>query len=634
MTRTGKAFLIFLISFLVCFDALAGLKVQSFADRKEMGLGDTLDVTVSVSSNESVSSDEPKLPDMPNFQILNAFTSSSTSSKLIQGARGMEFETLKTIEYHYQVSPKKEGTLSIPAFEVVVDGKSHRTSPFTVKVSGQSQDESDSGQGGSRQRPTDEQIDSAEDEIFNQLLQRRGAVPHNEVVPKNPNESFFIHLDLDKTEVYEGEQITANWYIYTRGNLVGLDRLKFPDLKGFWKEIIEEVPALNFTQEVLNGVSYRRALLASHALFPIKAGIAVVDEYKVKATMQLPSGPFGGFGMGQPYTYNRSSDRVKITVKPLPVDGKPRDFSGAVGLFDVRSSVDHNEVPINQPFSLKIRFEGEGNAKLIELPPMALPLGLENYDTKSDAKFFKNGRSYKEFEVLIIPREPGELEIPAISVSLFDPKTAKYYSRKTESIKMKVTGAKTEEPLAAGTTTQGKSGSTPSGPVKPQLPAILTHYDRVGSPLAAQVTWAGFALLSFMGLGWKARRELGRKEKKATIQELLKVRMKKVRKTLKSNDWREASVQMTNVIYSVLGGISGEGGASRELRFLLAKAPPSLRRDLGDELAKTVDLFQLLTFGPEETIGALKEPKALEKEIDRTEKLLVQAIDHVDSSEK
>jgi len=47
-----------------------------------------------------------------------------------------------------------------------------------------------------------------------------------------------VYLDLDKTEVYEGEQVTANWSIYTRGSLESLDRVKFPDLKGFWKEII------------------------------------------------------------------------------------------------------------------------------------------------------------------------------------------------------------------------------------------------------------------------------------------------------------------------------------------------------------------------------------------------------------
>jgi hypothetical protein len=457
--------------------------------------------------------------------------------------------------------------------------------------------------------------------------QEAGGGPKGEVVVKNPNEAFFIYLDLDKKEVYEGEQITANWYIYTRGNILALDRLKFPDLKGFWKEIIEEVPALNFTQEVLNGVPYRRALLASHALFPIKAGTAVVDEYKVKATVQIPQGPFGG---SQPYSFTRSSDRVQIKVKPLPVEGRPKDFSGAVGLFDVQASVDNPEVPINQPFSLKIRFEGEGNAKLIELPSLELPAGLEQYDTKSDAKFFKNGRSYKEFEVLIIPREPGKVTIPALALSLFDPKTGRYYSKKTEPIQLNVSGAKTADVNSPDA--KSPSGSSTPVPAKPDLPPILTTYQsRSVSPVAGSAGLWAFLVLCLGALGWKAHREFGRKEKKATIREMLKARMKKVAKAQKSGDWRQAGVEMTNVIYTVLGAISGEGGASKELRLLLEKAPPSLRRDLGEQLGQTVDLFQFLTFAPEEAVGARKEPAALAEEISKAEALLLKAIDHLDS---
>jgi hypothetical protein len=602
--------------------AEAAVKVQAYADRKEMGLGDTIDVAVQVSSSESVEVSEPRMPDLPHFEIMNSWTSSSTASKLVQGPRGMEFETQKTVEYHYMLAPKREGVLPVPSFEVTVDGKVYRTSPFTIRVSG-----AGSGSTARPGLPDEDEIDEAE-KMFNQLLQRRGGgIPKAQVAPRNPNEAFFIHLDLDKKEVFEGEQITANWYIYSRGNLLALDRLKFPDLKGFWKEIIEEVPALNFTQEVINGVSYRKALLASHALFPIKPGTAVIDEYKVKATVQLPAGPFGAFSYGQPYTYTRSSDRVKITVKPLPSEGKPQDFSGAVGQFDVQATVENREVPINQPFALKIRFEGEGNAKLIELPPMALPTGLENYDTKSDAKFFKNGRSYKEFEVLIIPREPGDLTIPAISVSLFDPRTGKYYSKKTEPIPIHVSGSKMADANATPSVT-AKAAATPAA--KPQLPPILTSYQ--GSSAAGAATWpvfGGMSLLSLLVLGWKARRELGRKEKKASLRELLHQRMKKVNKAMKGGQTREASAQMTNVIYSVLGAISGEGGASKELKALLEKAPPSLRRDLGEELSKTVDLFQFLTFAPEEALGSRGKASELQAEIQKAEKLLQKAIDHV-----
>ena len=625
MTKIGK--IVFLVFFLYLAPAFGVVKVQSFADRREMGLGDTIDVAVQVSSSDSVEVAEPQLPDLPDFEIMNSWTSSSTSSKLVQGAHGMEFQSQKQMEFHYMLAPKKQGNLPIPAFEVTIDGKVMKTAPFLIRVSGPGS--------GANQVPKihtaqgDEDLDEAE-KVFDQLLNQRGRqAPKAQVVPKNPNESFFIHVDLDKTEVYEGEQITASWYIFSRGNILALDRLKFPDLRGFWKEIIEEVPALNFTQEVLNGVAYRKALLASHALFPIKPGTSVVDEYKVKATIQLPSSPFGAFGFGQPYSYTRSSDRISIKVKPLPSEGKPQDFSGAVGQFDVQASVEQKEVPVNQPFSLKLRFEGEGNAKLIELPPLAMPTGLESYDTKSDSKFFKNGRSYKEFEILLIPRTPGEVTIPGISVSLFDPKTSKYYTKKTNPLTVKVTGS--QEPIAKNDSSKGEGKPAQAPAVPEDLPAILTTYE--GPARLAKVPWmifAGASVLAFATLGLKGRRELGRREKKATIKELLAGRMKKVNKSLKANEWREASAQMTNMIYSVLGAISGEGGASQELKILLEKSPPSLRRELGAELEKTLDLFQFLSFAPEEAIGDKKQGPALQAEISKAEKLLSRAIDHID----
>lgn len=261
-----RAFL-FILLMMVSVIARGSVKVQAYADRKEMGMGDTLTITVSVQSTESVEISEPETPDLKGFQIVNSWTSSSTASRLVQGPKGMEFETQKSVDYHYMVTPTQIGLLMVPPFEVRVDGKDYRTPGFQIKVSKEG-----SGAAQVPQMPgVPDDLDEAE-QIFNQLLQRRGGqVPKAQAVPKNPNEAFFIQLDLDKTEVFEGEQITANWFFYTRGNVMALDRLKFPDLKGFWKEIIEEVPALNFTQEVINGVPYRRGTFGKPCTFSDQA---------------------------------------------------------------------------------------------------------------------------------------------------------------------------------------------------------------------------------------------------------------------------------------------------------------------------------------------------------------------------
>lgn len=625
--------------------ALAAVQVQAFVDRNEIGLGDTFQLTVSVSSSDSVDVSEPRVPNIDGFDLLNSWTSSSTSSKLVQGPGGMQFETVRRQDFNYMLSPKKAGRLQIPAFEVVVDGKNYLTKPLHIEISKQG---SGAGQP-PQQMPGFEDMDEAE-QMFNQLLQRNfGQRPGQRIppsmggggagsggatnfVPKNANEAFQIHAEVDKTDVYEGEQVTVSWYIFTRGNIIALDRLKFPDLRGFWKEIIEEVPALNFTQEVINGIPYRKALLASHALFPIKPGTSYVDEYKVKASVQLPSNPFGAFGFGQAYTYTRSSEKIKINVKPLPTEGRPQDFAGAVGNFEVTSSVEGREFPVNQPFSLKIRFEGEGNAKLIELPGIDFPGILEKYDTKSESKFFKNGKSYKEFEVLLIPRQEGEVIIPGISVSIFDPRTQRYNSKNTQPITVKIISGGQGATLGSNRL----SDKAKAVEKKNELPNIIPTEKFYTNYSASAKNWGlGFLyLVIFAGLYFHARNQLGWGQKRRNLYSDVHKRFKKLEPLISSGSWKDAGVQLTNIYYFTLGEISGQGGANLELKKLLDLMPPSVRRELGEELNKAIEHCQTLSFAPEEVVGRLKEKENLKKFFDDSKKLLDQAIALSDEAEQ
>ncbi|PIS09894.1 MAG: protein BatD [Bdellovibrio sp. CG10_big_fil_rev_8_21_14_0_10_47_8] len=603
----------------------AAVTVQSTVDRNELGLGDTVTLSVSVGSSESVDVQEPRIPNIAGFDLVNSWNASSTSSRLVQGNGGMQFETVRRQDFNYMLTPQKAGTLTIPGFEVVVEGKTYTTKPIAIKVSPHG-----SGAGVNPPGlPQQDEMDEAE-QLFDQLLRRQGggaAPPKLRNLPRNPNEAFFIQCDVDKTDVYEGEQIVVNWYIYTRGNIISLDRLKFPDLKGFWKEIIEEVPALNFTQEVINGIPYRRALLASHALFPIKPGTAVIDEYKIKAQVQLPTSPFGSFGFGKAYTYQKASERIKINVKPLPVEGKPSDFSGAVGQFDVRSSVEGNQFPVNQPFSFKVRFEGAGNAKLIELPSLNLPKTVEVYDTKADAKYFKNGKSYKEFQVLLIPREEGEIDIPEMTFSMFDPQQRRYVTRKTDAIHVKII-PNPNGSLAGKASPVGSGASAPTE-IKKRLPDIVVVSEAGGAGVYSVTKWTLWGLLYLaiaLILVIKARRELAWGQRKRDLKAELKKRLNKIDALIEKNEWRTAGAEIANAIYHILGEAAGTGGANVEIDKLLDLAPPSLRRELGDDLKKIIEQGQVLSFAPEALVGRYKEKAELKKFRQQVEKILLRAL--------
>ncbi len=665
MTKIGDAIvkiyssLIFFLLMTLSASALAAVTVQSMVDRNEMGPGDTFTLTVAISTSEAMDMQEPRLPVLDGFDLINKWDQASVSQKLINTPKGMQFETQRRRDFNYMLSAKKQGSLSIDSFEVVVGGKVYRTQPVTIRVSEQS-----AGSGKNSRRKTSPQMgrpgmppgfeslddmDQAEEELFNQLLQQRqqmlqqfqGALPPAEnggpgnggmqnpqfrSLPTNPNEAFFIQVEVDKTDVYEGEQITANWYLYTRGQMETLDRLKFPDLKGFWKEIIEEVPTIQFSEELVNGVPYKKALLASHALFPIKAGTSYIDEYKIKSRVRVPVGGMGGF-YGQSYEFTKSSQKVPITVRALPTEGRPGDFAGAVGQFEMTAAVEGQSFPVNQPFSLKVRYEGAGNAKMIDLPALNLPPGIEVYDTKSESKFFKNGRSFKQFEVLIIPRQEGNITIPALSSSFFDSRAKKYYTKTTQALQVKIV-ANPNASVGGSNRIAGDSSPTKAKIREDVLPDVIVAWEKPAGFALGKNPWVWVALYAgiLASLLWKAQREMGFGRRRQSLRDLVRRRMKKVDSALVAQDFRKVGLEMTNIFYLILGESVGEGRATQEITKLLEKASPSLRRNYASEIYKYFDIFQTLSFAPEEMLGSLKDPAVLKTDVAQARQLFAQII--------
>lgn len=636
--------------FLVCLfisTAQAQVVVKATVDRDEVGIGEPFEVVVTIAVTKSADIGEPRVPDLDGFELKGQSTSSRSSYNMVPTPSGMDWQSQIQHDYRYVLVPTRLGQLSIGSFEVVVDGKTQTTQPVLIKVVKESLQPAQPPrqQRGGRVLPPGfedpfEALERQEEEMFNQLLQRRQNLfrqgqqqaPQYKTLPTNPNEAFFVQVEVDKTEVYEGEQITANWYIYTRGQLESLDRAKFPDLRGFWKEIIEEVPSIQFYEEIVNGVPYRKALLASHALFPIKAGNLVIDEFKIKSKVRLAR-PGSLFGLGPAYEFTKSSKPVKIKVNPLPTEGRPSSFSGAVGQFHITAKTEKNQVPVNQPFSLRVRFEGSGNAKGIELPGIQWPNGLEIYDTKSESKFFKNGLSFKEFEILIIPRQEGDTTVPAIEFSMFDPAQKKYITQKTSPISMKVVA----NPNGGSSTSERISGAAKKE-TKPklQLPGVLVSSELSSNAQVLKTTEVGLGLyfVYLILLVLKARHEFGWGLRKRSLQDLLRKKLKALEPAQKNNDYRKVGIGMTNLFYLVLGEISEQGGGSQEIEKLLEKAPPSLRNEYGSTLLSKFEIFQTLGFAPEEALKAFMNPQRLQQEFSASQKLLTTLVDTYSNQEK
>lgn len=615
-----------------CFSAhvRAEVTVSATVDRDALSPEDTFTYTVSITSDEEVAVGEPELPELNDFEILQQWTGQEARASFVTTPQGPRFETVRVFRFNYMLLPKREGQFTIGSARIIIEGKSYLTKRITVRVEPGASAQA-RPRGGGRQPPggvipPPGLFDDEEDDIFSQLL-RRGTIPRGgtKTLPMNPEDAFFIQVETDKTEAYVGEQVTVSWYLYTRGQIRDLDTLKYPSLRGFWKEEIELATHLNFVSEVVNGIPYKKALLASFALFPIKEGSAVIDPYQAKCSVYPPVDAFGNaFGFGKAYTYTKASQAVKVQVKPLPVEDRPADFSGAVGDFQVTADVKENFAVTGQPFEFKIRFEGRGNAKLIDLPPFQPPEGMELYETRKEAKFFPSGMSYKDFSLLMIPRREGDFTIPSLSVSIFDPVQKRYVSKTTEPVMVRVErgqGQNQTSSLTLGGAADEKLEANP----KPRLLVEWTEGTRVSSSRQT-IGFVGLFGFVFALLFWRARTELGFGQRKKDLLRALKSRMRRVRDKVDSGDWRAVGVEMTNTVYFVLGAVSGEGGANVELEKLLLKAPPSVRREIAEPLTKQMETFQILTFAPDEVVGRLKEREQLKKAVQQMQELMEKAV--------
>jgi hypothetical protein len=599
------SFLIFLPS-----PAVAATEVMATVSSNKVGLGQPFVLNITVSSEDSVNASEPEWQE-------NAALRMNRRSQMVESQASFvnnKYQVTRKQTFQFEVIAVKAGNVRIASFPVEVNGKTYNTKPIEIMVTAHAQ---------AVPQDTDEEDDPIED-LFTQLLRRRG-MPSLKGEEVNPQDAFFIKAEVDKAKVFVGEQITASWYLYTREQIRDIDTLKYPDLKGFWKEDIEVATRLNFTNEVVNGVLYHKALLASYALFPIRAGPASVDSYKAKCTI-ISTSPLS-FGDAHPVT--KSSSEIKVEVVPLPAEGKPENFSGAVGQFSVMAKLDKTEIPANQPVSLKIRFEGRGNAKMIELPKFNFGPTVDLYDSKNESKFYPNGTSFKEFELLLIPRQEGAVEIASQTVSMFDPASKKYYQRVTPSLQLKVLPSVGGAPLAASPLNTPPAVQAPVSRQPPQMPGLITEWQSsaisLGGGLKALI-WALAYLAVLIALGVRFKQALGWGEQRRDLNKVIRSRLQPIYQKVDRGDWRGVGVDMTNTVYYLLGQVSGEGGASAVVDELLLKAPPSVRRELSEPLKKLLASFEALGFAPEAVIGDLKQPEKLKSLVAQMEKILVRAI--------
>lgn len=256
---------------------------------------------------------------------------------------------------------------------------------------------------------------------------------------------LFVRVVTDKKSAYVGEAITAWIKIYTKVALTDIDRnYKRPVFSGFYKQNVEIPPLTNLEREKVGDDIYHSGVLEKLVLFPQRSGKVIVEPfeltaYKQKQVRQSRS-VFDDF-FGPSYTsepVKLESKALSINVKPLP-ENKPEGFTGAVGQFSIKGSLNSNRVKTNDAVSFKITLSGKGNIKLIENIDYALPSTMQVYDPVIKSNIDGSGKAgSKIFEITAIPRHAGKIDIKPFKLVYFDPQAKVYKTIRTQPFSLEV----------------------------------------------------------------------------------------------------------------------------------------------------------------------------------------------------
>lgn len=345
-------------------------------------------------------------------------TSSSSSTSIVNGQMSSEVRTTFT----YVLSATKEGTFTLPAATIKVDGETLTSNSVSVKV-----------------LPADK-----ESEASGQSTGARGQQGGAQA-KFNKNDVHLV-LDLSKTTAYEGEAIVATLKLYWRNTQMGNPSdVKLPDFEGFTVQDMNNDNA-QASLEHYKGANYQMYPLVQWLLFPTRSGELTIPEATLKANVAIVTTRRSGgfFDWPMEYTENvvvplQSAPR-KVTVKPLPA-GKPASYMNAVGNFNIKSQLTADKVRTNDAVIYRIIIDGVGNLKYAKEPEPEFPSDFEVFDPKVDlsTRATSSGVSGKKtIEYTVIPRHAGKFEIPALEFSYFDVKSGQYKTDRTESFTLEV----------------------------------------------------------------------------------------------------------------------------------------------------------------------------------------------------
>ena len=358
------------------------------ADSNQVAFGESLQLSLNFEGTQNIPALE--LSNLESFQA--RYLGPSTRMSIVNG------QVSSSITHIYSLLPVKAGVFKIGPLRFDYQGDTYISNLIEVEV-----------------------IPSG------QPLPRASGEGQPQGLARDINERVFLVLQPQKTRVYLNEVIPLKIKLYVNG--LSLRDIEYPQFNH------EGLSIGKFSQpkqyrENLGGVNYE-VVEFNTQIFALRTGELRIGPASLRCNLlAAKQGRRKGwddffedfFDSYQNYPLNPQSADMPITALPLPEEGRPADFSGAVGAFDFQLEAGPRELKAGDPVTLKGIIRGRGNFSTLTIPRMQSSPDFKVYEPQANQK----EDDIRTFEQVVMPLSDKVQEIPKISLNFFNPDSARY----------------------------------------------------------------------------------------------------------------------------------------------------------------------------------------------------------------
>ena len=429
------------------------VSVQAAVERAEVYVGEPFRFRIAVSGSDQVVA--PDLEPVAGFSV-RALGGGPNNSEIVTTINGNTTRQVnRGYVLNFELTAAAAGELTIPALALQVEGQVQATRPIRI----------------------------------------RARAPQ-------PIEDYRLQLALDREQVWVGEPVllTTTWLWNAELGPERVHGFSHPVLDGAAKRGLgyeHRAPAGARNDPVRLPVAGREVLW--------QRGQTRIDGERFAslsfATTLLPEQPgqlhvgsatvvfegvagyrtvrdFFGRNVRQPVRerFVVPSNELQLRVKALPERGRPADFSGLVGRFEIVALAAPLEVKVGDPMELTVTVTGSGDLRRLQAPDLTRMSGFRDFRVSEDSPpALTVERATIRHTLRALHHEVAE--IPALRISVFDVDSGGYAELASEPIPITVHPTREVTLLdVEGTAAGGATNGTPGGPVASSREGLAHNY--------------------------------------------------------------------------------------------------------------------------------------------------------------